>query len=111
MFVVRFFVFKLVESPKYLLSRNRQAEAIDVVQHIARYNSTNTWLTDQTFEQLTGEDRVVPGLLMSKSGYAQSKLSLHKVRALFHGWKLGTTTVLLWIIWLTYVPLHPSALI
>jgi hypothetical protein len=101
MFACRFFVFKLMESPKFLLSRNRQSEAIEVVQYIARYNNTKTWLNEKTLDQLAGEDEVVPGLVMGNSGTLPTKFPLDKVRALFNGWRLGTTTALLWIIWLT----------
>jgi hypothetical protein len=99
MFVCRFFLFHLLESPKFLLSRNRQSEAIEVVQRIARYNGAKTWLDEKTLQQLAGEDSVVPGLSMPRKG--MGKFSVEKVGALFDGWKLGITTVLIWIIWLT----------
>jgi hypothetical protein len=46
MFVCRFFLFHLYESPKFLLSRGRQAEAVATVYGIAHYNNTTTWLTE-----------------------------------------------------------------
>lgn len=46
MFVARFFFFHLYESPKFLLSRGRQAEAVATVYGIASYNNTTTWLTE-----------------------------------------------------------------
>ncbi|KAF2670478.1 MFS general substrate transporter [Microthyrium microscopicum] len=98
MFVCRFFLFNLLESPKYLLSRNRQSEAIEVVQRIARYNGGKTWLDEKTLHQLAGEDSALPGLNMSKK---TGKFSVDKVGALFDGWKLGITTALIWVIWLT----------
>jgi hypothetical protein len=104
MFVCRFFLFHLLESPKFLLSRNKQSEAIEVVQRIARYNGTRTWLDEKTLQQLAGEDAAVPGLRMTDvTKRTFSKFSLNRVRALFNGWKLGITTALLWTIWLTYV--------
>jgi hypothetical protein len=101
MFVCRYFLFKLHESPKFLLSRNRRSEAIEVVQSIARYNGTKTWLNEKTMDQLAGEEMVVPGLVMGLNGKDSSKFSSHKVKALFNGWRLGVTTILLWVIWLT----------
>ncbi|CAK7223460.1 hypothetical protein SCUCBS95973_005187 [Sporothrix curviconia] len=50
MFVVRFFVFRLFESPKYLLSRGRQSEAVAVIHGLAHRNSTKTWLTEEILE-------------------------------------------------------------
>jgi hypothetical protein len=46
MFICRFFFFHLYESPKFLLSRGRQAEAVATVYGIASYNKTHTWLTE-----------------------------------------------------------------
>lgn len=102
MFVCRFFLFNILESPKFLLSRNKQSEAIEVVQRMARYNGTRTWLDENTLQQLAGEDAAVPGLRMSaltKKRY--SRFTVSRVRALFDGWRLGITTSLLWVIWLT----------
>ncbi|OAA68506.1 sugar transporter [Niveomyces insectorum RCEF 264] len=50
MFVVRFFVFRLFESPKYLLSRGRQAEAVAVIHGLAHRNGTKTWLTEAVMD-------------------------------------------------------------
>jgi hypothetical protein len=110
MFVCRFFLFDLLESPKFLLSQNRQSEAIEVVQRIARYNGAKTWLDERTLQQLASEDSAVPGL--SGPNVKQRPLgrfSFQKVLSLFNGWQMATTTVLLWVIWLTYVhfPLVP----
>lgn len=37
-FILRFFVFRFHESPKFLLSRGREAEAIQVLHRIAKFN-------------------------------------------------------------------------
>ncbi|CAK7202773.1 hypothetical protein SEUCBS139899_005500 [Sporothrix eucalyptigena] len=50
MFVIRFFVFRLFESPKYLLSRGRQSEAVAVIHGLAHRNGTKTWLTEEILE-------------------------------------------------------------
>ena len=50
MFVIRFFVFRLFESPKYLLSRGRQSEAVAVIHGLAHRNGTKTWLTEDILE-------------------------------------------------------------
>ncbi|KAK1996882.1 major facilitator superfamily transporter [Colletotrichum falcatum] len=60
MFLVRFFVFRLFESPKFLLSKGRQAEAVAVVHGIASRNGAKTWLTEQVLDAVadgvTGDD-------------------------------------------------------
>lgn len=50
MFVIRFFVFRLFESPKYLLSRGRQSEAVAVIHGLAHRNGTKTWLTAEILD-------------------------------------------------------------
>lgn len=37
-FFLRFFVFRFHESPKFLLSRGKEAEAIEVLHKIAKFN-------------------------------------------------------------------------
>lgn len=55
MFVVRFFVFRLFESPKYLLSRGQQSEAVAVIHGLAHRNGTKTWLTEDILEAVADE--------------------------------------------------------
>ena len=50
MFFIRFFVFRLFESPKFLLSRGRQSEAVAVIHGLAYRNGTKTWLTEEIME-------------------------------------------------------------
>jgi hypothetical protein len=45
LFVLRFFVFQLYESPKFLMGRGRDAEAVEVVRKVAQYNGTTSSLT------------------------------------------------------------------
>lgn len=45
LFVFRFFVFHLYESPKFLMGRGRDAEAVEVVHKVAAYNGTTSSLT------------------------------------------------------------------
>ena len=71
---------------------------------MAQYNGTRTWLDEYTFNQLSGEDRSLPGLTMAELSKRNfGKFSTQRIKALFNGWRLGTTTVLLWTIWLTWV--------
>jgi hypothetical protein len=45
LFVLRFFVFHLYESPKYLMGRGRDEEAVEVVHKVASYNGKTSSLT------------------------------------------------------------------
>ena len=42
---IRFFFFKLYESPKYLMGKGRDQDAVVVVHEIARYNGVHSSLT------------------------------------------------------------------
>ncbi|KAG8880324.1 hypothetical protein FRB97_000937 [Tulasnella sp. 331] len=45
LWAIRFFVFTLYESPKYLMGRGRDAEAVEVVHKVAALNGTTSNLT------------------------------------------------------------------
>ena len=45
LFVIRFFVFHLHESPKFLMGRGLDAEAVEIVHKVAAYNGTTSNLT------------------------------------------------------------------
>ena len=54
MFMARFFLFHLYESPKFLLSKGRQSEAVATVHGIAYKNKAKTWLTEDILNEIGG---------------------------------------------------------
>lgn len=111
MFICRFFLFHLYESPKYLLSRGRQAEAVATVYGIAHYNNTTTWLTEDIMNyvggdaEVTGEDIKLSTFQIVKRSL--SRFSMKRFSALFENKKLGLTTLLLWFQWTTIGMAYP----
>jgi MFS family permease len=109
MFLVRFFLFDMFESPKYLLSRGRQAEAVAVVQGIALRNNKKTWLTEAILDAVVLDDDNtnaprVRRLRLSTANIIRNKLasfSAERIRPLFKTRKLGLTTSLIWFAWAT----------
>lgn len=100
MFFCRFFLFHLFESPKFLLSRGRQAEAVHVVHGIAYHNRAKTWLTEELLEELGGGPDSGPKISVAELQKRNfSKFSFNKVEQLFIDKKIGLTTILLWIMW------------
>jgi len=104
MWIIRSLIFYLYESPKFLLSQGRQAEAVTVVQGIAYRNKTETWLTEDILNQVggdpevTGEDSKLSAMDIVKRSL--SKFSTQRIGPLFsNGWRLSVTTVLIWFIW------------
>lgn len=111
MFVIRFFVFRLLESPKFLLNTGRQDEAVAVVHGIAWRNNTRTWLTSEILDLVAHDDdedvtqrdsaRFTPPktgnpLLAKLKGFSGDKL-----RELFKSRQLGIATALVWFSWAT----------
>ncbi|KAF2833534.1 MFS general substrate transporter [Ophiobolus disseminans] len=111
MFIARFFFFHLYESPKFLLSRGRQAEAVATVYGIAHYNKTTTWLTEDILNYVggnadaTGEDVKLSVLQIVKRSLG--RFSMKRFSALFQNKKLGITILLLWFQWTTIGMAYP----
>ncbi|KAK6843510.1 hypothetical protein PG987_004370 [Apiospora arundinis] len=105
MFFVRFFVFHLFESPKYLLSQGRQAEAVAVVHGIAYRNSAKTWLTEEVLDAVVDMEAVQrsSARLSTKEVLKQNlaAFSGEHIRPLFSTRKLGLATTLMWLCWAT----------
>lgn len=96
MFLFRFFLFHLYESPKFLLSRGRQDESVAAVQGIAYKNKTTTWLTIEVLNEICGRTEEVP---TEKLSYVEivkrtiSKFSFQRISPLFATWKLGVSSM------------------
>ena len=104
MFVCRFFLFQLSESPKFLLSRDRQREAILVVHAIAYQNGKQTWLEEGILDAVGGQLQEKSKPKFSIGEIARHKLgqfSRRRMGPLFGSKKLGFNTVLLWLCWAT----------
>ena len=102
-FLCRFLLFHLFESPKYLLSRGRQAEAVAVVHGMAYRNKATTWLTEEILNEIGGEADFTPIVPLSIETMIKRRLSsfsTRRIKPLFHTKRLGTTTALLWFSWL-----------
>lgn len=130
MFALRFFVFHLFESPKYLLSRGRQAEAVAVVHGLAHRNGARTWLTEDVLDAVVGHAHHTdqhqdggddeeetssgrPGRAGATSALAPAlstksvlkarleRFSAARLRPLFASRRLGLATALVWFCWAT----------
>jgi len=102
MFLARFLLFHLFESPKFLLSRGRQAEAVALVHGMAFKNKTKTWLTEDILNEIGGHPEEARTLKLSNMEIVKRKLSsfsAERIGPLFHTRKLGTITVLLCRCW------------
>ncbi|KAG9251272.1 major facilitator superfamily domain-containing protein [Emericellopsis atlantica] len=103
MFAVRFFIFRLLESPKFLLNQGLQDEAVAVVHAIAYRNGTKTWLTSEILDEVAGtDDASADRLRPQPTGGLKEKLSKFsgdKMNQLFKEPKLRLATILIWTAW------------
>lgn len=112
MFAIRFFLFHMFESPKFLLNKGRQSEAVAVVHGIAFRNGAKTWLTSEILDLVAADDpeqssHVAHQYSMSsapRSNVLKEKLrgfSGDRLRPLFQTKTLGIATSLVWFCWAT----------
>ena len=114
MFLVRFAIFQMLESPKFLLSQGRQSEAVAVVQGLAARNGRKTWLTEDILNEVVGDDDDEPVPMTTTPRRRQQRptishlvrtrlasFSANRIRPLFNTRKLAITTSLIWFCWAT----------
>ena len=92
MFVCRFFLFHLFESPKFLLSKGRQAEAVASVHAIAYKNKTKTWLTEDILNEVGGQSALEGDTKLSTKEVIKrqlEKFSTQRIAPLFATRKLA----------------------
>ncbi|KAG6849835.1 hypothetical protein H0H93_004519 [Arthromyces matolae] len=100
---IRFFIFKLYESPKYLMGRGQDELAVEVVHRVAQYNGTTSRLVLEDLAK-AGDLEFNNGKEMDTSARAAVARNLASfdaghVKSLFATRKLAYSTTLLIILW------------
>ena len=104
------FLFHLHESPKFLIGRGRDAEAVRVIQAIAEYNRRTCTLT---LDQLEKANRLAEGMAKKPAADTSAKGAVLRklrtvggehVKSLFATKKLAWSTSLLIAIWGAFSP-------
>ncbi|KIW64156.1 hypothetical protein PV04_09110 [Phialophora macrospora] len=108
MFICRF-IFRLHETPKYLLGRGRDAEAVEVLRKVAAYNGTTTWLTvdhfraiDERFAAAAADADVALATETTNAATLRRAVEAFrpdKIMAVFGTKKGAISTILLILIW------------
>ncbi|KAI5296280.1 hypothetical protein KEM52_004578 [Ascosphaera acerosa] len=104
MFFCRFVLFRLYESPKYLLAKRRQSEAVATVHAIASKNGVKTWLTSDILDEIGGTTDAAEketGTFSEIMKRNLGKFSTQQFSPLFADRRLAIETVLLWFCWAT----------
>lgn len=122
--IVRLFIFRLPESPYYLLAQGRDADAIAVVKYIARKSKRPCTVTLEMLEQIDrdfGNDTENDPLYTKTELFLRpfKRLSIKSLRPLFGTPKLALqTSILTWLwaavglaypLYTVFLPLYLSA--
>jgi hypothetical protein len=107
-FILRFVVFTFQESPQYLLSKGKDAEALKVLHYIAKMNKRPCRLTSEALEIISNSGRLsTPDSGSSANIQMSAKLSLSekvkvelkRLSTLFSTPSLARLTILVWVIY------------
>lgn len=98
MFICRFVFFTLYESPKYLMGKGKDEEAVRIVHKVAKINGKTSNLR---IEDLRSFDREGHQGISSAAALSRKleKLNLAHVRALFATPKLAYSTSIIMLVW------------
>ncbi|OJD11664.1 hypothetical protein AJ78_07608 [Emergomyces pasteurianus Ep9510] len=98
MFLLRFTCFTIFESPKYLMGRGKDEDAVRVVHEVARRNGTTSSLTVEALSALGHgtTQRAGAGIAVQRK---LEKLDTSHIKALFATPKLAWSTFLIILIW------------
>ncbi|KAK6535392.1 hypothetical protein TWF694_001853 [Orbilia ellipsospora] len=112
LFIVRFFVFNMYESPKYLMGKARDADAVEVVHKVAEYNKFESSLSldhleavDRHYRTSESDTSSHPARLEDyTTATAAVRRNLEKfkgehIRALFRTRQLAYSTTLIILLW------------
>ena len=99
LFVLRFFIFPFYESPKFLLTKGRDQEAVDIVRKIAAFNRRPCELTLDSLRRMAIE---TPSFDQAQKQTWRQRIYTEVVRLkiLFANWSAARVTILVWVTWM-----------
>ncbi|EOD52626.1 Sugar transporter conserved site [Neofusicoccum parvum] len=108
LFVVRTVIFRMKESPKFLVYKGRDDKAVEVLHHISKVNGRQSTLKLESFEILESEHNRYSNAPVMGGGRSQknlswgkkAKLETERYKLLFSSWEMTRLTIL---VWLTYI--------
>ncbi|KAM3515502.1 hypothetical protein MY11210_000875 [Beauveria gryllotalpidicola] len=99
MFLARFCLFKLHESPKYLIGKGRDQDAVRVVHEVARINGKTSPLTIEDLSACEPENYVAQTDTAAVVRRHLKKLDTKQVKTLFSTRRLAISTSLIMLLW------------
>jgi hypothetical protein len=107
-FLARFVVFNFYESPKFLIYRGGDEEAVAVLQNVSRFNGRDCTLTLEMLQSLTSDHDSVGSktpilgggkVQLQATYWERFKLELGRYKVLFSTFTMARLTVLVWLIY------------
>ncbi|KAK7026038.1 hypothetical protein VNI00_015765 [Paramarasmius palmivorus] len=101
MWIMRFFVFDLQESSKFMIAKGRDEEAVKILEHIARKNGRKLTLTVDTLKNISGDTSTGTSKLSTAQILKNtfSNVSMSHVRPLFQTKRLAINTSITIALW------------
>ncbi|KAJ4296940.1 hypothetical protein N0V88_003856 [Collariella sp. IMI 366227] len=99
MFLVRFGLFTIYESPKYLMGKGRDEDAVRIVHEVARRNGKTTGLTVEDLKACEPEGYVREVKVGDAVKRRLQDVKFERVRTLFATPKLALSTGVIMVIW------------
>ncbi|KAK3309663.1 major facilitator superfamily domain-containing protein [Chaetomium strumarium] len=99
MFLVRFWLFTIYESPKYLMGKGRDEDAVRIVHEVARRNGKTSDLTVADLKACEPEGYVHQANVAHAVKRKLEDIKFERVRTLFGTRKLALSTGLIMAIW------------
>jgi hypothetical protein len=105
LWAIRFFVFQLHESPKFLMGRGKDEQAVESVHYIAKYNGKESRLTVEDLQKAAAQAGAGDMETSAKAAALRTieRFRFEHVRALFATGRLAYSTTLIIILWGTHV--------
>ena len=99
MFVIRFVFFSIYESPKYLIGKGRDEEAVRVVHEVAKRNGKTSSLTLDDLKACEPEGFVAHTSAADAVKRRMEQVDMKKIKVLFSSFKMGLSTSLIMAVW------------
>ncbi|GKT95763.1 major facilitator superfamily transporter [Colletotrichum tofieldiae] len=99
MFLIRFLLFTIYESPKYLMGKGRDEDAVRIVHEVARRNGKTTSLSIEDLKACEPEGYVAQTDAATAVKRNLEKVDLSRIRILFSTRRLALSTGTIMAIW------------
>ncbi|KAI9172527.1 MFS siderochrome iron transporter [Paramyrothecium foliicola] len=99
MFAIRFACFTIFESPKYLMGKGRDEEAIRVVHEVARRNGKTSALTLDDLKACEPEGYVARTGAVTAVKRNLEEVNLDRIKPLFATGRLAISTGIIMVVW------------